>query len=138
MTKKIYRVWQAIRRHVGIKNKLEQWDSSTNTPEPTRDQSRQTMGSDKPSPSPFRTLYVGIPDPKANTATNDNTPTAETEQNEDPRKQIKKIMALNGSGDEWRTPTTDEVPVRPQEAGTDPPNMLGHGENIDNIIGGGN
>ena len=46
-------------------------------------------------------------------------------------------MALNGSGDEWRTSTTDKVPVRPQEAETDPPNTLGHGETIDNIIGGG-
>ena len=73
------------------------------------------------SESPFRTLY-----PKANTATTDNTPPAETEQNEDTRKQIKEMMALNGSGDEWRTPDTD------------PPNTLGHGETIDNLIGGGN
>ena len=106
----------------GLKSELEQWDCSTNTPEPTRDQARQTTDSDKPSPSPFHTLSLGIPDPKANTATTDNTPPAETEQNEDTRKQIKEIMALNGSGDEWRTPDTDEVPVRPQEADTDPPN----------------
>ena len=91
---------------------------------------------DKPSPSPFCTICLGIPDPKANTATNDNTPPAETKQNEDTRKQINEIMALNGSGDEWRTSTTDKVPVWPQEAETDPPNTLGHGETIDSIIGG--
>ena len=47
-------------------------------------------------------------------------------------------MALTGSGDEWRTPDTDAVPVRPQETDTDPPDTLGHGETIDNLIGGGN
>ena len=54
----LYTVWRAIRRHVGIRSKLEQWDCSTNTPEPTRDQARQTTDSDKPTllPSASSTL----------------------------------------------------------------------------------
>ena len=121
------RMWITVKRHVEVASHSDEaGQRQDNIKESTRNESERDRHS---SALPFRTLYLG-----KEPSTESDAADSDAQQKE----KAKKTMALDGGGDEWRVAADGEATIGGDAWwGSDEPDTLGHGQEIDDLVGGG-
>ena len=120
-------VWSTIKRHVEVASHSDEaGQRQDNIKESTRNETERDRHS---SALPFRTLYLG-----KEPSTESDAADSDAQQKE----KTKKTMALDGGGDEWRVAADGEATIGGDAWWeSDEPDTLGHGQEIDDLVGGG-